>query len=63
MRRPAGKGRPRANPWRERRLYVFRCSACGRPKARTLKRGRARALACARCRKGRDGNANQMTIV
>jgi len=56
------KKRTTEKPWRERRLYVYACKGCGRPKARSHKRSRARLALCRSCRKGRDSNPDQMII-
>ena len=60
--RPKKKQAEKPKPWRERRLYVFACVKCGRPKARSHKRSRARLALCRQCRKGVDENPNQVTI-
>lgn len=50
--------------WRqERHLYVFECSDCKKPRAQSFRRSVARLGLCRDCRKGKDLNPNQMTII
>lgn len=38
--------------YRERRQYTFPCVKCGRPRAKSYRRGRAKVGLCRPCRKG-----------
>lgn len=51
-----------SNEWRERRLYVFTCHACGKIKRRTVKRKRARLATCLTCTRKEQRNKNQLAL-
>ena len=46
---------------KERRLYVFKCGKCGRPRAYSYKRRRAREKICRKCRRS-EPNPNQQAL-
>lgn len=53
-----------AKPWdRERRVYQFRCAGCGRPKALTHRRSKARAGLCRKCRAAAKVNPDQIPLL
>lgn len=48
--------------WKERHLYYFKCSGCGRARAVSLKRARARKGLCRSCRTEPKVDPNQLPL-
>lgn len=48
--------------WKERHIYFFKCSGCGRDRAVSFKRKRAKGKLCRSCRVGPKVDPNQLPL-